>query len=91
MIHGENLVTDVDGVRQKLGFFTNVFVEAFTARDAEARAIEIVRQDSDLADILLNPDGDPLRLSAEEVHEMESFDGHKLPRDAFMFYPPTDA
>ncbi len=90
MIHGENLLTEVDGFRQKLGFFTNVFVEAFAATDAEARAIAIVQEDTGLTDILLNPDSDPLRLSTEEVHEIESFNGHRVPRDAFMFYTMTD-
>ena len=91
MIHGQNLLTDVDGIRQKLGFFTNVFVEAFTPADAESRAIEILREDADLADILLNLDDDPLSLSANEIREIESFDGHKVPRDAFMLYSPKEA
>jgi hypothetical protein len=90
LIHGENLLTEVAGVRQKLGFFTNVFVEAFTTADAEGRAIEIIREDASLEDIKLNPADDPLRLSVQEVHEIESFDGHKFPRDAFMLYPPTN-
>jgi hypothetical protein len=88
MIHGENLLTEVDGVRQKLGFFTNVFVEGLTPADAEGRAIEILREDTDLADIRLNTEDDPLILSAEEIHEIESFEGHKTPRDAFILYPP---
>ena len=91
MVHGENLLTEVEGVRQKLGFFTNVFVEAFTAADAEERAVEIVREDAGLADILVNTNEDPLSLSAEEVQEIESFEGHKLPRDAFMLYPATES
>jgi len=91
MIHGQNLLTEVDGVRQRFGFYTNVFVEAFTSADAESRAIEIVREDADLADILLNPDDDPLSLSADETREIDSFDGHKVPRDAFMLYSPEEA
>lgn len=89
MIHGENLLTEVEGVREKLGFFTNVFVEAFTAADAEGRAIEIVHEDAGLADIQLNTDDDPLRLSAEEIHEIESFEGYRMPRDTFMLYRAT--
>jgi len=87
MVHGQNLQTEVEGVRQNFGFFTNVFVEAFTSADAESRAIEIVQEDSALADIILNPDDDPLSLSTEEVHEIDSFDGFKLPRDGFVLYP----
>jgi hypothetical protein len=91
MIHGENLLPGVEGVRQKLGFFKNVFVEAFTAADAEGRAIEIIREDAGLADIQLDAEDDPLRLSVEEIHEIESFQGHKIPRDAFMLYPVTES
>ena len=41
LIHGQNLLTEVDGVRQRLGFYTNVFVEGFTPANAEERAIDI--------------------------------------------------
>jgi hypothetical protein len=30
MVHGENLLTEVEGTRQRLGFYTHVVVEAFT-------------------------------------------------------------
>jgi len=90
LINGENLLTEEDGVLRRFGFYTNVFVEAFTIEDAEARAIEVIREDQDLAGILMNPDDDPLCLSAEEVQEIESFEGHRIPRDAFMLYPETE-
>lgn len=87
MIHRENLLTEVNGARQELGFYTNVYLEAFTASDAEARAIEMIREDASLVEVLLNPDDNPLKLPAEEVQEIETFDGHKLPRDAFLLVP----
>ena len=43
-VHGQNLLTEVDGVRQRLGLYTNVFIEALTPGDAESRAIELVRE-----------------------------------------------
>jgi hypothetical protein len=86
IVHGQNLLTEVDGVRQRLGFYTNVFVEAFTAADAEARAIELVREDAHLHDITLNVEGDALSLSADEVQEIESFDGVRLPRTGLSLY-----
>lgn len=91
MINGENLLTEVNGVRQKLGFMTNVFVEAFTPADAEGRAIEILREDPGLSDIRLNTEDDPVIFSAEEIHEIESFEGHKTPRDAFFLYPAKES
>ena len=87
IVHGQNLLTEVDGVRQRLGFYTNVFIEAFTSADAESRAIDLVREDSHLRDILLNAEDDPLSLSTDEVHEIESFDGARLPRSGFTLYP----
>ena len=86
MIHGENLLRQVDGVRQRFGFFTNVFVEAFTSADAESRAIDILREDAHLREAALNSDDDPLRFSADEVHEIESFDGLRLPRQGLSLY-----
>jgi hypothetical protein len=86
MIHGQNLLTEVDGVRQRLGFYTNVFVEAFTPADAEDRAIDILREDAHLRDVTLNATDDPLRFTADEVYEVESFDGVQLPRQGFTLY-----
>ncbi|MGZ5545002.1 MAG: hypothetical protein ACXWIU_10035 [Limisphaerales bacterium] len=86
MIHGENLLKEVEGVRQRFGFFTNVFVEAFTPADAESRAIDILREDDDLREAALNPGDDPLRFSADEIHEIESFDGLRLPRQGLVLY-----
>ncbi len=86
IVHGRNLLTEVDGVRQRLGFYTNVFVEAFTSADAEARAIELVREDAHLRDLVLNPEDDAVSLSADEVQEIESFDGVRLPRTGLSLY-----
>ena len=87
MIRGENLLTEVGGVRQWLGFYTHVFVEVFTPADAESRAIELLRDDEGLRGIQLNPEDDPPSLSVEESDELESFDGYDAPRSAFILYP----
>jgi hypothetical protein len=86
IVHGQNLLTEVDGVRKRHGFFTNVPIEAFTPADAESRALELVREDTHVSDITLNADGDPLSLSAEEVQEVESFDDARLPRSGLALY-----
>jgi hypothetical protein len=86
MIHGQNLLREIDGVRQRFGFYTNVFVEAFTPADAESRAIDTLREDTHLRDVALNAEDDPVRFSADEVHEIESFDGVRLPRQGLVLY-----
>ena len=83
-IHGQNLLREVDGVRQRFGFYTNVFVEAFTPNDAESRAIDILREDVHLG--ALNTSDDALRFSVDDVHEIESFDGVRLPRQGLSLY-----
>jgi hypothetical protein len=90
LICGENLLTVEDGIRQKPGFFTNVFIEAFTPMDAEERAIQVIREDPSLAEMRLNTDDDPVVLSAEEIHEIDSFEGLTTPRDAYYLYPSEE-
>ncbi len=87
IVHGQNLLTEVDGVRQRVGFYTNVFVEAFTRADAESRAIEFVRQDAHLRGMTFNGRDDPLRFSADETQEVETFDSARLPRTGLTLYP----
>jgi hypothetical protein len=89
IVHGRNLLTDLDGVRQRAGFFTNVFVEAFTAADAESRALELVREDTGLRQITLNGEDDPLKLTADQVFEVGSFDGARPPRSGLSLYRET--
>jgi hypothetical protein len=87
IVHGQNLLAEVDGVRQRLGFFTNVSVEAFAPADAETRAIDLVREDAHVQEMALNAKDDPLGLSVAEVREVESFDDARLPRTGLALYP----
>ena len=87
IVHGRNLWTNVDGVRQRVGFYTNVFIEAFTQADAESRAIELIRKDVHLREMMTNAEDEPLSLSADEVQELQSFDGAQLPRTGLSLYP----
>ena len=86
-VQGENLLAQVEGIQQRLGFFTNVSIEAFTPTDAEARSIELVREDAQLRDMALNAKDDPFKLSAVEVNEVDSFEVAELPRTGLAFYP----
>lgn len=91
LIHGQNLLTDISGVSQKVGFFTNVFVEALSLNDAELRALDLVRDNERLGEIHLNQGDDPLLLTVEEGREVESLGEHELGKLQFMFYPETQA
>ena len=86
IVHGQNLLTEIDGVRNRYGFFTNVFIEAFNQADAQSRALEFIREDAHVRNVTLNTEGDPLCLSAEEVKEVESFDDARVPRTGLGLY-----
>jgi hypothetical protein len=46
----------------------------------------LLKEDEGLRDSCLNVASDPIRFSVEEVHELESFDGVRLPRTGLAFY-----
>jgi hypothetical protein len=77
---------EVEGIRGKYGFFTNVYVEAFTSIEAESAALELLQQDSRLREVSLNPKSDVFAFSVDETEEIETFDGVKLPRSSLSLY-----
>lgn len=89
-VNGQNLLMDFDGTRAKHGFYTQVYVEAFTSADAELRAIDLLQEDAHLAEKILNAADDPMTLAVDEVREIESFDGRKVPRCGLIFYPEEE-
>lgn len=86
MIHGHNFHTEVDGIRQRMGFYTQVFVESDDVAGAESRAVDVLRQDSTLRDGVLNGPEDPPSMSVEEIEQVESFADCTLPRAGLAFY-----
>ena len=86
IIHGQNALTEVDGIRKRLSFHTNVFVEGSNVGDAEWLAFTVLRADEGLRKLCSNATSDPVRFSVEEVQELESFDGIQLPRTGLAFY-----
>lgn len=79
---------DDDQIRMKrFGFFTNVFVEANTAEEAEVAAVELLRNDQKLRDATLNGPDDRPMLTAHKIEEVDSFEGRRRPRQGLIFYP----
>jgi hypothetical protein len=85
-VQGRNLLIEVDGIRGKYGFYTNVFLEAFTLTEAESAALDLIQQDSRLRESALNPKDDAFLLLVDETEEIETFDGLKLPRTGLILY-----
>lgn len=91
MIHGQNFLMEVDGTRQRMGFYTHVFVEANDSDDSEIRAVDVLRLDSKLRDGVLNEPDDRPTMSVEEIEQVESFDDCTLPRTGLVFYAQEEA
>lgn len=85
-IRGRNVLANLDGKTRRLGFFTSVFVEAFSPEDAGSRATESIQQDDHVRQLLLNGDPAPINLSVEEVQEIESFDPVHFPKTGLSIY-----
>lgn len=90
-ILGENILTTVDGITQRLGFFTTVFVEADSPEQAGRLAVSLLRADPKVVGLAQNPSDDPFRLVIEKTQQIESFAGVSLPRTGLALFPEQDA
>ncbi len=58
VLNGENFLIRVDGKKTLMGFFTTKFIEAESAKEAELKAVDALKQDEDLQNLTLNRGGD---------------------------------
>ena len=86
LIEGRNLLLNVDGQEQKIGFFTTRWIEANNANDAEKFAIENIRNDPKIKNNILNFKTDPPFMHASEVEEVNFLSG-KETNTGFVFFP----
>ena len=91
IVRGENFLLKLDGKAGKVGFYTTRFIEALNDHEAEETAISGLRDDPTLRQVVLNEKSDAPMLFAEEIVELNSFDGLTLPGTGFSFYTGDDA
>lgn len=90
-VRGENFLLKLDGKAGKVGFYTTRFVEARNDHEAEENAISALRNDPTLRQGVLNEKSDAPMLFAEEIVELDSFDGLTLPGTGLSFYADDGA
>lgn len=71
LVNGQNFLLNQDGIAQKTGFYTTRFVEAQDVEQAEAIAVELIKNDTKLSGIILNQGGDTPILYVEEIEEVK--------------------
>lgn len=85
-VRGENFLFNLDGVNQKMGFYTTRFVEAEDEEAAEYAVMDMLRNDPKLIKGVLNERSDSPMMYAEEIVELKSFKGFPVPGTGFAFY-----
>lgn len=66
-VRGENFSIAVNDRPQKMGFYTNRWVEADDLESAEARVVAMIRAEPKLRSLVLNSPEDPPRIYVEEL------------------------
>ncbi|MBN1968296.1 MAG: hypothetical protein JW870_02910 [Candidatus Delongbacteria bacterium] len=91
-INGKNfLIKENDNSVERLGFFTNVFIEAESQYKAEHMALQILRDDKELKEIVINSQEDLPILTVEEICELEDWPvGISFPRTGLSLYPEEE-
>jgi hypothetical protein len=91
LLRGDNFLIDAGDSPQRLGFYTMRYVEAEDEGEAEARAVDLLRQDTRLREVVLNDPSDPPMLFAEEIDELDSFDGIESLTPGLAFFDEQQA
>lgn len=87
LLHGQNLLAELEGSLQYVGFYTTRIVEAGTEAEAESLAITVIRQDKKLLQMMRNEADDPPTFSVEEI--VEFVDESEARNTGFVFYLET--
>jgi hypothetical protein len=85
MVEGANFLVTFDNETAKYGFFTTRFLEAENESDAEANAMDMLREE--LADIVQNDLADSPVMFLEEIEEIGSFADCPAPGTGFVWFP----
>jgi hypothetical protein len=89
-VRGENFLINLDGTDQKLGFYTTRYVESNSEEEAEYAVMDMLRSDPKLRKSVLHDESEPPMMYADEIDEIESFEGIKLPGTGFAFFSDED-
>jgi hypothetical protein len=86
LVQGTNFLIPINNELVKCGFYTTRYVEAKNAKEAEYKAMDILRGTKRLKDIVKNDAMDPPVMNAEEIVEIESFAGIENLEPGFAWY-----
>lgn len=80
----------LDELVERMGFYTTRYIGAESKELAEFKVVELIQNDDKLNQLVLNAPDNPPLLHAEEVLELESFEGINPPGTEYSFYRYDD-
>jgi len=86
-MEGKNFLLNLEGITQKYGFFTTRYIEANNPEEAELKAVQLIREDSEISESIKNPQSDPPMIYLNTLDELASFEGVDVPGAGYSFYP----
>lgn len=86
ILHGTNFRLRFDDGDEADGFWTTRWVDAPDAREAELRAVQMIRDDPRFEGIVLNEPDDPPRILVDDLVPMEPGEERADPGSGYTFY-----
>ena len=72
-IEASNFLVEMEGRTAKHGFITFKYIEADDPTSAENMAVQMIRDDQQLRDLVQNGSDDPPVMDVTQIAELESF------------------
>ena len=85
-LKGENFWLDMEGKPSRMGFFTARYVVAENESEAEITAVQMLRGDPKLKNVL-NDKSDPPVIYCEGIQSVEVFNPSTVVQQGYAFYP----
>jgi len=83
-LKGKNLWITLDDEPKRCGFYTTRFVEAANKKEAENKAVQLIRDDPKFKDTVLNDKADPPIIDAQRIEPVKSVEARTTP--GYVFY-----
>ena len=85
-LKGENFWLELDGRPSIMGFFTTQYVVAENESEAESNAVQMLRDDPTLKNIL-NDKSDLPMIYCEDIQTVDAFEPSTVVQQGYAFYP----
>ena len=85
-LNGENFWFEKEGKPSRLGFYTTRYVIAENESEAENKAVQMLRDDPQLKNVL-NDKSDPPMIYCESIDVINAFELSTVVNQGYVFYP----